>query len=77
MPHLCLPLHSSPSIQALEPSLKESLGYVLSRYPQSGLWVTGHSLGGALAMLAVADLKGNHSVHVEAVYTFGTSREET
>lgn len=24
-------------------------------------------------MLAVADLKGNHSIHAEAVYTFGTS----
>ncbi|GAB5032291.1 lipase [Nannochloropsis oceanica] len=60
--------------QAIAPSLKESLGYVLARYPQSGLWIAGHSLGGALAMLAVADLKGNHSIHAEAVYTFGQPR---
>ncbi len=60
--------------RGLEKAMKEAVGYVLGRFPSSGLWVTGHSLGGALAMLAAADLHTNHSTKVEAVYTFGQPR---
>jgi triacylglycerol esterase/lipase EstA (alpha/beta hydrolase family) len=57
--------------QALAPAFLESLSYALARFPRASLWVTGHSLGGALAMLAVADLKDNHAVRIEALYTYG------
>ena len=50
----------------VEPVLQEQL-------PGRDLWVTGHDLGGALAVLAAARLQ-QQGVNVEAVYTFGAPR---
>jgi triacylglycerol lipase len=50
----------------LEPPLREQL-------PGRDLWVTGHDLGGALAVLAAARLQ-EQGTNVEAVYTFGAPR---
>jgi triacylglycerol lipase len=41
--------------------------------PGRDLWVAGHDLGGALAVLAAARL-GQQGTNVEAVYTFGAPR---
>ena len=38
------------------------------------LYVTGHSLGGALATLAAARLHYSDNVDVSAMYTFGSPR---
>jgi pimeloyl-ACP methyl ester carboxylesterase len=43
------------------------------RRSQSGrtIWVTGHSLGGAIALLLAAHLEVVEGIHVAGVYTFG------
>ena len=38
------------------------------------LWITGHSLGGALASLAAYEFESVHEVAVEGVHTFGSPR---
>jgi hypothetical protein len=38
------------------------------------LWITGHSLGGALATLAAYDFSHVENIHVEGVHTFGQPR---
>jgi triacylglycerol lipase len=35
------------------------------------IWITGHSLGGALAVLAVAKLLDKYGLHIRGLYTFG------
>jgi hypothetical protein len=50
----------------VEPSLREQL-------PGHDLWIAGHDLGGALAVLAAARLQ-QQGVNVEAVYTYGAPR---
>lgn len=44
-----------------------------ARYPAYKLAITGHSLGGALAVLAATDL-GHHEKIVDEIYTFGAPR---
>jgi len=46
---------------------------LLAKHPDATFIVTGHSLGGALASLAAADLNYN-GLPVERVYTFGAPR---
>lgn len=41
-------------------------------YPSSDVYLTGHSHGGALAVLAATEL--NKLYHIAAVYTFGAPR---
>ena len=48
------------------------LPLVLSAGPP--LYVTGHSLGGALAVLCACDLASLHSITVRGVYTYGAPR---
>lgn len=43
-------------------------------YPSTPLYITGHSLGGSLAVLAAAHLEYNVSLPVTGVYTFGEPR---
>jgi triacylglycerol lipase len=38
------------------------------------LWITGHSLGAALATLAASRLSGDGSVRLQGAYTFGSPR---
>lgn len=45
---------------------------VAARRPEQKLWLTGHSLGGALAVLAAAHLAGRASI--EGLYTYGCPR---
>lgn len=45
-----------------------------SRRDRQPLWVTGHSLGAALATLAVARLRFDHKTSVQGLYTFGSPR---
>jgi hypothetical protein len=49
---------------------------ILTRTPDSGdkLFITGHSLGGALAVLTAKRLAGPLGITVNAVYTFGMPR---
>lgn len=49
---------------------------LLAKHPGGGrpLWITGHSLGGALAMVAAAILSGVPGVPIGGVYTFGQPR---
>jgi hypothetical protein len=49
------------------------IGDLRSRYPSASLMVTGHSLGGALAVLAAADLHTRLGI-VEHLYTLGQPR---
>lgn len=60
---------------ALFPTLVKILSNVqrLDPHRQKDIWVTGHSLGGALAVLLVAMLIED-GVHVRGLYTFGAPR---
>ncbi len=42
---------------AIRDELKDQLRDLLSKYPSAEILFTGHSLGGALAMIAAADIK--------------------
>lgn len=52
------------------------LAKLRSKYPQASLWITGHSLGGALAVLAAACCyyETQHQSPVAGCYTFGQPR---
>jgi pimeloyl-ACP methyl ester carboxylesterase len=58
---------------ALE-SVAEELDAAIDPDDQRRLWVTGHSLGGALAMLFALRLKVRRGLEVAGVYTFGQPR---
>jgi triacylglycerol lipase len=47
---------------------------LLAAHPDATLWVTGHSLGGALAALCAARLEVCQRVRVHGLYTFGQPR---
>jgi predicted lipase len=56
-------------------SIKETISKNLTRiHDKKKLYVTGHSLGAALATLSLPDLEINHSQYVDALYTFGSPR---
>ena len=60
--------------QTLDQAWEQVLSQVRPELAKGGqLWVTGHSLGGALAVLAAARLSGE-SMAPSAVYTFGAPR---
>jgi predicted lipase len=47
---------------------------IQGKSPQPEVYVVGHSLGGALAVLGAASLHYQHGVEIEAVYTYGQPR---
>lgn len=52
-------------------SLNERLVEAVRPIASEGLWLTGHSLGGALANLAAYDFERIHSFQVRGIVTFG------
>lgn len=58
---------------AFEAVRKTILEEVLPGYDRYRIWITGHSLGGALAILCASNLE-RHGCAVRGVYTFGQPR---
>ena len=54
-------------------SMKSQIELLLSKYRGSNIYVTGHSLGGALATVAALDIKHTYDAPMK-VYTFGQPR---
>lgn len=57
------------SFLEMEPELSERVAMARKRHPNARLWITGHSLGGALATLAADRLDEVRGIHV-----FGSPR---
>ncbi|KAH7724571.1 class 3 lipase protein [Aphelenchoides avenae] len=59
-----------------ELGLKQGLEAFKRKYPDYELWITGHSLGGALASIAAAQIvhDGTYSADKMQLYTFGQPR---
>lgn len=53
--------------------VKSQIQLILSKYRNSPIYVTGHSLGGALGIVAALDIHSTFSV-VPKVYTYGQPR---
>ena len=53
-------------------NVRNTVNNLLAKYRGAKLIITGHSLGGAIAILAGADLSMYHTV--SAIYTFGQPR---
>lgn len=60
------------TFQGLWPELKTILAAQRTRFPKAKLWITGHSLGGALAVMAAAVIAMEQKVPVQGMITFGT-----
>lgn len=45
-----------------------------ARYPSASLTFTGHSLGGAMAIIGAVDFRVRHGIFVNRVFTFGEPR---
>lgn len=60
------------SIKSLFPSFHSEVDRLLDQYPDYKIWVTGHSLGGAMALLAGIELR--MSGHKPLVFTAGGPR---
>lgn len=52
-------------------SLKPQLTAALSKHKSRHLWVTGHSLGGALALCCAYDLEETENLRIDGLMTFG------
>ncbi|KAL4429228.1 hypothetical protein ABPG74_022108 [Tetrahymena malaccensis] len=62
-------------LQDIKEQLKKDFLYLRSQYPQSKIYVTGQSLGGALATLVVPEIYLlNEKKPIDAFYTFGSPR---
>lgn len=52
--------------------VKKAITAQLGKYPNAEIFVTGHSLGGALALLAAVDIKNSISPNKKVtLYTYG------
>jgi predicted lipase len=54
--------------------MKAQIEFLLQKYRGSPIYVTGHSLGGALATVAAIDIKHVYNPSSMKVYTFGQPR---
>ena len=54
-------------------AVKSQIQLIIAKYRNAPIYVTGHSLGGALAVVAALDLKSTFS-NVNKLYTFGQPR---
>lgn len=70
---LCGKVHKG-FLNALEYVWRDIWKVIKSQRRQRPLWVTGHSLGAALATLAVAKLRIEKNEPVSGLYTFGSPR---
>lgn len=52
----------------------KNLDILIKRYPDSLIYLTGHSLGGAVSTLLSAELSLNKTLKLAPVYTFGEPR---
>lgn len=61
---------------AMKDEIRDSVRSYLHKHPSANIFVTGHSLGGALADLAAADIKYHMKSAVNKVYlyTYGAPR---
>lgn len=62
------------SYMRLQPTIRTLFSALLSKYPNSQFWLTGHSLGAALAVMCGADLSSNLGIKPDQMYTFGLPR---
>lgn len=62
------------SASSLQDQVTGLVGELIKLYPNSGLYVTGHSMGGALAHLCALDMKYMYNITDVYVYTFGSPR---
>jgi len=62
----------SLAVNAAWPQIQAALGQ--HRDNRQAIWVSGHSLGGALAILAVARLQMEERISVQGLYSFGQPR---
>ncbi len=53
------------------PDLKPKLAAARAKFPDAKIWITGHSLGGALAVMAAAQIALVEKQAVQGVITFG------
>ena len=60
--------------QGLQDDVVHEVVSLTSKMPKAKLYITGHSLGAALAVLAAADLHYTWSLNVDFVFTFGEPR---
>lgn len=59
-------------IQKLFPEVRTFVATALNQHPNLKIYICGHSLGGALALLCLAKFTFSESPrHITAVYTFG------
>jgi predicted lipase len=63
----------SVAYRGLQGFVGKSLANLTSRYPGAAIYVTGHSLGAALALIGGLDISRNYS-QVRAIYTLGQPR---
>jgi hypothetical protein len=59
------------TFHGLWPDLKTKLEAMRQAYPDAKIWITGHSLGGALAVMAAATLAVEEQQPVQGLITFG------
>lgn len=57
----------------VSPNVKAQITTVVSKYRNAPIYITGHSLGGALAVVAALDIHSTFG-NVEKLYTYGQPR---